>query len=79
MVLWCSLKLSTRCTGSGASWEVQTKVCHRLDLPRATRHELQNDLQMVTTCAGLGGQAVNSDQLLLVPGLGTLTKRYGAH
>ena len=28
-VFWHSLKLSTRCTGSRASWEVQAKVsCH---------------------------------------------------
>ena len=48
-----------------------------------TQHKLQNNLQLESTCAGLGGarqgQAVNQGQLLLVPGLGQLSERHGAH
>lgn len=49
-------------------------------LPGATYHEPLNKLQIATTHTVLGspsrGQAVNWGQLLLVPGLGLLSKKY---
>ena len=52
-------------------------------LARATQHELQNNLQMAATCAGLEGiwkrpSYMNQDWLLLVPDLGPLSEGYGA-
>ena len=54
IVIWHGLKLTTGCTGSGASREVQTKVNHYCALPRTTQYELQSNVQMATTCAQLG-------------------------
>ena len=45
MVLLCGLQISTGYTECGASYV----------LPRATRLESQSYLQMVSTCARLGG------------------------
>ena len=57
-ILWCRLKLATIYIGFGDSWE---GLCGRpwsvaaCALPRATWYDLQSDVQMVATCAGLGG------------------------
>ena len=51
--------------------------------PRATQHELQSDLQLAATCAGLGGAQVRPNcKPVLAParaGPGVIRKRYGAH
>ena len=54
-VIWHGLKLSTGCTGFGTSWEVQSQPPPIYALPGATQYELQCDLPMAATCAGLGG------------------------
>ena len=51
----CGLKLYSRYTGFGASWVVQANASLACALPRTTQHELQSDLQISATCAGLGG------------------------
>ena len=56
MVLQCGLNLSTGYSDSGPSQEVQSKVSRYLCFaPGAAQHELQSDLQMAASCAGLGG------------------------
>ena len=60
-------------------WGLWGGVCA---LPGVIWNDLQSNLQMAATSAGLGGaqrsQAVNQGWLLLVPGLGSLSKKYGA-
>ena len=51
-------RLSTGCVNPGSSWKIQAKVSPACVLPGATQHELQSDLQMAATCAGLGGAQV---------------------
>ena len=57
-VLWCGLKLATRCVGSGDSWEglqcrpSSAAICAQLG---ATWWELQSDVWLAATCAGPGG------------------------
>lgn len=46
----CGLKLPTGFPGSGDAMSGMTCA-----LPRAMRNELEGDLQMTTTCVGLGG------------------------
>ena len=58
VVLQHGLELCTRCNGSGASQEVEAKVSHSCVLPGSSGHDLQSDLQVATTCAGLGGAQV---------------------
>lgn len=53
-MLWCGLKLPTRCVGSEVSWEVEAKVSCCLCPAEGHWCELQRDLQMVATGAGLG-------------------------
>ena len=52
-------------------------------LPRATQHELQSDLQgapaVLASEGPRRGRAANQGRLLLVRGLGPLSKRYRAH
>ena len=81
VVLQCGLKLFTRCAGSGAFWEVQVKIsCH---LCSASYHPpwATKNLQKAATWAGVGGAqerpSFEPGWLLLVPGLGPLSKRYG--
>lgn len=39
---------------SGTSLKIQVKFSYHFIPPRATRHELQRNLQLATPCAGLG-------------------------
>lgn len=61
---------------------VQIKVNHCLYSSWGPLYELQSDLQVAGTCAGLEGAwerlSANRGWLQLVPGLGLLSKRYGA-
>ena len=79
VVFWRDLKLATRRTASGTSWGSTLRSPTTFSLTGGTQHELQSDLQMAATCAGLGGvQAANQVQLPLVLDLWPLSKRYKA-
>ena len=54
VVLCHGLKLSARCASFEESQEVQARSASTCVLPRVTQIELQSDLKMATTCAGLG-------------------------
>ena len=56
VVLRHGLKLSTGCVQ--APRRCTPRSATTCALPRATQHELQNDLQMAATCTGLGGAQV---------------------
>lgn len=67
-----------------ASWEVlccKTRSSAVFAQPRASWYELQNDLQMVATYAGLGGFSERLSYKLrltaAITGLGLLSKSYG--
>ena len=70
------LQLPAECEALGfSSW--YWVVCV---LPEATLNELQSNLQIAATCAGLGGsqqsQVVKLGWLRFLPGLGPLSERY---
>lgn len=76
-VIWCDLKLSTGCNGSGTSQEMQIQPSFVLCLepPGISYTEICRWLLLVL---GLEvprkSQAVNQGWLLVVPGLGHLVK-----
>lgn len=58
MVLCCGLKLAPGCVGSGFVWErlwCKPRSAAAYARPRASGYEIQSDLQMITTFAGLRG------------------------
>ena len=65
------LKLSTGSAGSGAFWEGKPGSVTACVMPKATWHEVQSNVQMAGTCAGLVGAqvrpVVNQGQLQLMP------------
>ena len=85
MVLCCDLKLATRCVGSGANftWErllYRPRSFAAYALPGATFQELQSNLWLAFTFAGLEApwkvDVENQVQLPPVPSLGPLSKRH---
>lgn len=73
VVIFCGLKLSTGCTGSVASSEVQSQP-----LPGANQQELQSNLQITATCVGIGSAQVGPSSLdLLLIGMDYTDARYG--
>ena len=79
VLLWCGLKLSTGCTGSRASQEVQAKVsCHLCPARGPPSKSSKVICRWLLPVLGLRipkrCQAANQGQLLLVLGLGQLAK-----
>ena len=58
VVILHGLKLSTMCTGSGPPRRCRPRSATNCALPGAIWHQLQSDLPMAATYAGLGGAQV---------------------
>ena len=80
-LLLCCLRLSTGALALEPPRRCRPGSAVACAMPEASRHELQNDLHMASTCAGLGGaqerpSCQGQGQLPLVPYLRPLSKRY---